>query len=177
MLSLAACKNKEEDAATEPLPPGLMLVPEGFDAEFDPWVDETAAATEAAGTDRETAATEEPEADKETSATEMTEPEKETSAAEETTTPTEAGPPEETQNTTPEETEATEPAPAVTNMTYERYCSLSGEEQMAYMQTFDSLADFFDWYNAAKEAYEKENPGIEIGDGNIDLGEIAGGKG
>ena len=181
MLSLAACKNKSEEANTEPLPPGLMLVPEDYDAEFDPWVDETVTATEAVKEDEITAATEETKADKEASETEDTEAEKETSATEDPASPTESEPPEETREAAGEETEPTEPAvPAPTipeTKQYEWYQAMTGEQQVAFAKTFDSLADFFDWYNAAKEAYEKENPGVEIGDGNIDLGEIAGGNG
>ena len=45
------------------------------------------------------------------------------------------------------------------------------------MNSFDSVADFFAWYNAAKDEYEKQNPSVEIGGGSIDLGDIIGGKG
>lgn len=82
----------------------------------------------------------------------------------------------------PDQDEATEPVEkpteSVKNMTqYEWYNSLSGDEQMAFMESFDSVPAFFEWYNAAKEEHEKQNPSIEIGDDVIDLGEIIGGNG
>lgn len=56
-------------------------------------------------------------------------------------------------------TSATDPAP----MTYEAFMALSGKEQQAYQESFTSIQAFFDWYNAAKETYEKENPPIYVG--------------
>lgn len=163
LLSLASCKGRNEDADTELLPPGVMLVPEDFDAEFDSGEDETAVATE------------ETEAKNNTSSTEETKKDKENSATEETTKPTETKVPDDTQDAT---IESTEPTEIVTELTeYEWYNALSGEQQVEFMGTFASMADFFEWYNAAKEEYEKENPSIEIGDGNIDLGEIIAGNG
>ena len=83
------------------------------------------------------------------------------------------------QNTTPEateppatESEATDP-PAGGGMTaYEWDNSLSGEEQMKFFNTFDSMEEFVNWYNAAKAEYDRLHPDIEIGDGNINAGEI-----
>lgn len=54
---------------------------------------------------------------------------------------------------------------------YQRYRNMSGAEQQAFIQEFDSIPAFVDWLNAAKDAYETLNPDIEIGeDGNVDLG-------
>ena len=41
-------------------------------------------------------------------------------------------------------------------MTYEEYMALDGKEQEEYMKSFSSVEAFFDWYNAAKDTYEKE---------------------
>jgi hypothetical protein len=39
------------------------------------------------------------------------------------------------------------------------------------MQSFDPQTEFFAWYNAAKQKYDEEHNGDEIGEGgNIDLG-------
>jgi len=54
------------------------------------------------------------------------------------------------------------------NMTYEVYNSISGDKQMEFYNTFSNPQDFFDWLNAAKEEYDKQNPSIEI-DGSINL--------
>ena len=57
-------------------------------------------------------------------------------------------------------------------LTYEEYWAMSGKEQQAYYESFDSVEDFFAWYNTAKAEYEAANPGIDAGDGEIDLGEL-----
>ena len=59
-------------------------------------------------------------------------------------------------------------------MTYEKYNAMSGDDQMAFFNTFDSVEAFMDWYNAAKEKYEAEHPAIEIEGGEIDLDAIFG---
>lgn len=53
---------------------------------------------------------------------------------------------------------------------YEAYHNMSGEEQKAFIDSFESIEAFFVWYNAAKAEYEAQNPGIDVGDGEIDLG-------
>ena len=94
-----------------------------------------------------------------------------------TTEPTEATDPTESTET-PESTEPSESTtPAEgdnqggsTVTAYENYMNMSGEEQLAFMQSFESMEAFFAWLNAAKAEYEAQNPGIDVGDGNIDLG-------
>ena len=57
-----------------------------------------------------------------------------------------------------------------TTLTYEQFTAMTGAEQRAFQSSFATIDDFFAWYNAAKETYEKENPSIEIGgDGMVDL--------
>lgn len=87
----------------------------------------------------------------------------------------ETEPEEETTAATEEATEAPTDAAKLTE--FEWYNALSGEEQMAYMESFDSMAAFFDWYNAAKAEYEQLHPSIEIGNGEIDIGDLIGGNG
>lgn len=73
---------------------------------------------------------------------------------------------------------ATKPAGPNTSLTYEEFHAMTGAEQRAHQESFANLDDFFDWYNAAKETYEKENPSIEIGgNGEVDLGGLTGGNG
>lgn len=53
---------------------------------------------------------------------------------------------------------------------YEAYQAMSGQDQMAFFELFDDPMEFFNWLNAAKEAYEIAHPDIEIGDdGIVDL--------
>lgn len=48
---------------------------------------------------------------------------------------------------------------------------MSAEEQYAYYKSFDDPEEFYNWYNAAKEAYEKSHPAVVINPGDvIDLG-------
>lgn len=54
---------------------------------------------------------------------------------------------------------------------YERFINMTPAEQQAYMESFESIEAFFEWYNQAKAEYEAANPPIEVGDGNIDLGD------
>ncbi|MBR3962989.1 MAG: hypothetical protein IKK14_05630 [Oscillospiraceae bacterium] len=61
-------------------------------------------------------------------------------------------------------------------MTYEEYMAMDGYEQEKYMKSFESIDAFFNWFNAAKDKYEEENPSIEIGDGPIDMEDIMNGK-
>lgn len=70
-----------------------------------------------------------------------------------------------------EPVQGTEPA-----MDYETYINLSATEQKAYRESFESLAAFFEWYNAEKKEYEAQKPEIEVGNGSIDLEDIMGGK-
>jgi len=76
---------------------------------------------------------------------------------------------------------AVDPKPPVVEpddaLTYEEYQALTGAQQMAYMESFPSVEDFFAWYNEAKAKYDEEQNRIEIGgDGNIDLDDIINGK-
>lgn len=80
--------------------------------------------------------------------------------------------PAEEQGTSPEKEE---PAPAKqlssTAQEYADYCAMSTDEQYAYYKKFASADEFFNWYNAAKAEYDKENQAIVIEPGEvIDLG-------
>jgi hypothetical protein len=57
-------------------------------------------------------------------------------------------------------------------LTYEEYWAMSGKEQAEYYNSFDSAEDFFEWYNAAKAKYDADHPDIDVGDGELDLGEL-----
>ena len=72
----------------------------------------------------------------------------------------------------PTEPEATEPAEEEPRVTYEDYINMSPEEQVAFIQKFDSMQDFLTWHKQAKAEYEKDHGAIDIEDGNIDLGGI-----
>ena len=60
-------------------------------------------------------------------------------------------------------------------VTYESYQAMTGEEQMAFMESFESMEAFFAWFNAVKEEYE-ENLIVIDGSTPIDLEELLGGN-
>lgn len=72
------------------------------------------------------------------------------------------------------DTPGTTPEPN-SELTYEEYNALSAEEQYAYFLSFDSIEEYFAWYNQAKQEYEDEQDRTEIGSGgSVDIGGIWG---
>ena len=68
----------------------------------------------------------------------------------------------------PTEPETAEPEKEPETLSYEAYHSMSAAEQEAHFNSFASPAEFFAWYNAAKDKYLAEHPGIELNpDGSI----------
>ena len=86
--------------------------------------------------------------------------------------------PETTEPVQPDVTEPTAPETEVdtTNLTYAQFHELTGIQQQEIMESFESIEAFFLWYDQAKAEHEKENPPIEIEDGQIDLEKIPGGN-
>ncbi len=85
--------------------------------------------------------------------------------------------PSENQGDQPNETEAgtsaTEPVndeTALLAAEYESYINMTGAQQQEFIGSFESIEDFFEWYNSAKAAYDALHPVIDVGDGNVDLG-------
>lgn len=131
--------------------------------------EETAAQTEAPATEEPTEiATEAEPAEPKPSETKPAEPEPEE------TEPTEpkSTDPDDYDNTGSNIGASTEPV-LTGDSEYERYMNMSAEDQEAYFNSFDSPAEFFDWYNKAKQEYEESRDVIEVGpDATIDLGDI-----
>ena len=76
------------------------------------------------------------------------------------------------ENNSNEETEPKE-------LTYEEYSALTPEEKYEYLNSFATVQDFLDWYNAAKAKYDEEQnkDDIEIGEGgSVDIGKDFGGN-
>ena len=57
---------------------------------------------------------------------------------------------------------------------YENYMNMSGAEQQAFIESFDSLEAFFVWLNNAKDEDEAKKDVIIVDDGVIDLGSLIG---
>lgn len=89
--------------------------------------------------------------------------------------PTEPKATEPQQPSEPEETKQTEPIEVPEGeIDYEEFTAMSPTQQRVYMESFESLDAFFEWYNAAKEEYEQAHPPIDVGDGVIDMEDIIG---
>lgn len=81
-----------------------------------------------------------------------------------------SSPPEEatsSANTAEEDKDATDSWDEPDPMEYDAYLNMSASEQEAYFLSFSSIEAFFEWYNAAKQKYQEENPGVEIGPGGF----------
>lgn len=59
---------------------------------------------------------------------------------------------------------------------YERFLKMTSDEQRDYVDSFPDMDAFFKWYNASKQAYDKQHPPIDVGDGNINIGDIIEGQ-
>lgn len=70
-------------------------------------------------------------------------------------------------NDTPTEEPVTEVPTVPEPLAYDEYMTMSSAEQEAYFNSFPSVEAFFAWFNAAKEKYQAEHPGIEIGPGGM----------
>ena len=138
----------EPVSTTDPPPSTEETIPGLEDSEF---LDET-----------ETSQETEPEAT-ELDATEPEETDPEGSAGTEGSEPT-------------EETPSTEPSQpsGETETEYQRFQNMSAADQQSFMDSFDSIEALFEWYNNAKAEHEAANPPIDVGDGNIDIGDIMG---
>lgn len=68
--------------------------------------------------------------------------------------------------------EATEELPAPGEMDYETFQSMAPSRQRTYQESFESIDAFYDWYEAAKAAYDQAHAPIEIVDGVVDMSKI-----
>ena len=101
------------------------------------------------------------------------ETEEATEAVEETEAATEAATEPAKETEAPTEPEATEDDG---EMTYEKFMAMDAAGQQAFINSFPSMDAFFEWFNAAKEAYEASRNEVEIGDGSFDIGDLINGS-
>lgn len=59
---------------------------------------------------------------------------------------------------------------------YENYMEMSGEEQQKFFESYENPEDFFEWYNAAKAEYDKQNQAVVVEGGSINLEDYIGKK-
>ena len=58
------------------------------------------------------------------------------------------------------------------NVSYPDYVAMTAEQQLAFIYGFSTIEGFLEWYDNEKTKYDEQNPGQDIGDGEIDLGEL-----
>jgi hypothetical protein len=52
---------------------------------------------------------------------------------------------------------------------FAEFLEMSPSEQQAYMESYEDVMDFLEWYRNAEEEYKAEQPNYEIGDGDINI--------
>lgn len=82
--------------------------------------------------------------------------------------------PTDSSGNTPAVTEAPSELPAPGDMDFGTFKTMAPSRQRAYQESFESIDAFYDWYEAAQEAYDKEHTPIEIVDGIVDMSEFVG---
>lgn len=81
--------------------------------------------------------------------------------------------PSEKEETTPTEETTADDAqeqPTVALSEYEAFQNMSGVEQKAYMESFDSVEAFFEWLNNARAEHEAGQSSVLVGDEPVELG-------
>ncbi len=161
LLTLLGC-NSQKPAPTDP-----SYVPDGTDSHLP---------SESTGDASEPQPSEDVQPSSEPDGTEDVPDESTSDASEPGESKPDESEPEESKpvESQPEDTKPNETEPGDTTSAYaaeyERYQNMTGAEQKAFMESFDSIEAFFDWYNAAEAAYKELHPDIEVGDGSVDLG-------
>lgn len=65
-----------------------------------------------------------------------------------------------------------QPEDSETELTFAEFLEMSPAEQQAYMESYENITDFLEWYRKAEEKYNSKKTDIEIGgDGEIDIGD------
>lgn len=55
-----------------------------------------------------------------------------------------------------------------TALTYAEFLEMTPEEQQTYMESYDNIEDFLEWYRLAEEKYKNEQKENDVGgDGDI----------
>ena len=167
MISLlAACGNKQTQTtkATKPMPTGGLedsIFPENI---INGEQEQTATQPGNQGTSLPGQKPTQPGNDQASTPTTPTTP----STPATPTTPSNPATPTTPTNPTTPPTPST-PSGAV-SIDYETFKAMTGAEKKAYQESFETIDAFFEWYNAALDAYKKANPPTEIdGSGNITL--------
>ena len=58
------------------------------------------------------------------------------------------------------------------NVSYPDYVAMTAEQQLAFIYGFSTIEGFLEWYDVEKTKYDEQNPGQDLGGGEIDLGEL-----
>ncbi len=77
----------------------------------------------------------------------------------------------------PDDSGSSDVPPADVSTTYEEYMNMTDAQKQAFMDSFSSRADYFDWKDAAEEEYKNGGNYVEIGgNSSVDLGDLVNGN-
>lgn len=58
-------------------------------------------------------------------------------------------------------------------LTFAEFLEMTPAEQQAYMESYEDITDFLEWYRRAEETYKAEQTSVEVGgNGDIDIGDF-----
>ena len=72
----------------------------------------------------------------------------------------------ETTNTT------TKPYVHGEDVSYPDYVAMTAQQQLEFIYGFSTIEGFLEWYDVEKTKYNEQNPGQDLGDGEIDIGDL-----
>ena len=92
------------------------------------------------------------------------------SAGTETPSSPTTGTPDSSETQVPDSPVTGNPDSTVQSLDYKTFKAMTATQKKAYQESFESMDAFFEWYNAAYEAYREANPPTEIdGSGVVTL--------
>ena len=61
-------------------------------------------------------------------------------------------------------------------LSYEEYLAMDADGQEAFYMSFENPVDFYAWHTQAKAEYDALHSGDDIGNGDVNIGDIVGGN-
>lgn len=169
MVALMGCGKKDEEVLAESPASETEATVSETATETTPGLEDSIFDTEPEGTDQEVTEPEETDGEQPDNQDDSVTPPEDDPA----TTPPATDPTKQPGST---DDETTDDSAAGQLSDYEKFQDMSPAEQQEYMESFEDIDAFFEWYNKAKEEHEAANPPIDAGDGNVDMGDIIGGS-
>ena len=58
------------------------------------------------------------------------------------------------------------------DVSYTDYVAMTAQQQLEFIYGFSTIEGFLEWYDVEKTKYNEQNPGQDLGDGEIDIGDL-----